>query len=146
MPIEPATARCVPRRRGFPQGPWRKNLAGWFSKKKFPGGPLRWQNANLTEKMCKFLSSACCTRFFFKSWVQPVVDFFWKVKFSRLNSNVFRRHFFTPQSVWVVFWAFFWVQPAQLAFLTFGFSLCSVFGSIYSGVKGLLPWHRNSWL
>jgi len=34
-------ARCVPRRRGFPQGPRRKNLAGWFLKKIFPGGPYQ---------------------------------------------------------------------------------------------------------
>jgi len=33
------TSRCVPLRRGFPQGPWKKNLAGWFFKKIFPGGP-----------------------------------------------------------------------------------------------------------
>jgi len=32
-------ARCVPWRRGFPQGPRRKNLAWWFLKKIFPGGP-----------------------------------------------------------------------------------------------------------
>jgi len=30
--------RCVPMRRGFPQGARRKNLAGWFAKKDFPGG------------------------------------------------------------------------------------------------------------
>jgi len=34
-----APTRCVPLRRGFPQGPRRKNLAGWFFKKIFPGGP-----------------------------------------------------------------------------------------------------------
>jgi len=31
-------ARCVPRRRGFPQGARRMHLAGWFLQKIFPGG------------------------------------------------------------------------------------------------------------
>jgi len=33
-------SRCVPRRRGFPQGPRMKNLAGWFLKKNLPWGTV----------------------------------------------------------------------------------------------------------
>jgi len=91
-------ARCVPLRRGFPQGPRGKNLANEFWKQIFPGGPnfffSKFEFSRLNSFFFQNLNSSGWTQCFLKIWVQLAELKFWSdgICYTQIGFGRFFRH------------------------------------------------------